>query len=448
MIDVMEEKEVYLAEFSRFEKALGERADAWPHALRTQAIERFAELGFPGPRDEDWKFTPLAPLAEVPFKLAGPPEQRPALADVLGAALDLGAPTRLVFVNGRFAPGLSVTAALPEGVIVGSLAEAMQKRREVVEPHLGRLARHETHPFVALNTAFLQDGAFIRVLKGAVVREPIHLIFVATPTSEPTVTHPRTLIVAEGNCQCTLVQSYAGLSEGAYFTNAVTEVEAGPNAFIDHYKIQREGPAAFHLETLQARLGRGSNFASHALTLGGKWARNESSALLADEGCECTLNGLYLAGGTQHVDHRTVIDHAQPHCASHELYKGILDGKAHAVFNGKIYVRQDAQKTDAKQTNQTLLLSEDAVINTKPQLEIFADDVKCTHGATVGQLSADALFYLRSRGIGAEAARALLTYAFANDVVERIKLDALRRQLEDLLLARQHLPAIPTEEAP
>ncbi|MCI0460506.1 MAG: Fe-S cluster assembly protein SufD, partial [Gemmataceae bacterium] len=347
-----------------------------------------------------------------------------------------------------FAPTLSATGAPPAGVTVGSLADVLARRRDLVEPHLGRLARYETRPFVALNTAFLHDGAFVHVPRGAVVREPIHLIFLATPTNEPAVSYPRTLIVAEGNCQCTLAQSYAGLGEGTYFTNAVTEVETGPNAFIDHYKIQREGPSAFHLETLQVRLGRASNFSSHALTLGGKWARNESGALLADEGCECTLNGLYLAGGTQHVDNRTVIDHAKPHCSSHELYKGILDGKAHAVFNGKIYVRQDAQKTDAKQTNQTLLLSEDAVINTKPQLEIFADDVKCTHGATIGQLSADALFYLRSRGIGSEAARALLTYAFANDVVERIKFDPLRRQLEDFLLARQHLPAVPTEEAP
>jgi Fe-S cluster assembly protein SufD len=246
-----------------------------------------------------------------------------------------------------------------------------------------------------------------------------------------------------------VVQSYLAAEEGVYFTNAITEIVAAENAFIDHYKLQRESTRAFHIETLQVQQDRGSNFSTHNITLGGRLARSEVNAVLGAEGCECTLNGLYLASGTQHVDNRTLIDHAKPHCASHELYKGILDGKAHGVFNGKIFVRTDAQKTDAKQTNQTLLLSDDATINTKPQLEIYADDVKCTHGATVGQLAADALFYLRARGIGLKEARALLTYAFANDIIGRVKLDALRTELEELLLARQHLPSGPTdEEAP
>ncbi|HYT89870.1 MAG TPA: Fe-S cluster assembly protein SufD, partial [Gemmataceae bacterium] len=419
------------------------RVSAWPHALRTAAIERFAEVGFPTSRDEDWKFTSLTPLAEIPFKLASGHELHSFTAEGSSDnALDIAATVRLVFVNGRLAPDLSTPGALPGNVVIGSLAAAMEQHRTLVEPHLTRLARHESHAFTALNTAFLSDGAFIHVGRGVVLREPIELVFLSTAPTEPTVSHPRTLIVAEDNSQLTVVQSYLGTDE-VYFTNAVTEIIAGENAYIDHYKLQRESLKAFHLETLQVRQERGSNFSSHAVTLGAGWARNEIGVTLAGEGCESILNGLYLADGTQHVDNRTTIDHAKPHCASHELYKGILDGKAHGVFNGKIYVREDAQKTDAKQTNQTLLLSEDAVINTKPQLEIFADDVKCTHGATIGQLSTDALFYLRARGIGLEDARSLLTYAFANDVLDRMKLETLRRQLEELLLARQSLSTEP-----
>src|SRR5262249_35960865 len=234
-------------------------------------------------------------------------------------------------------------------------------------------------------------------------------------TGEPAVAHPRSLVVAGTSSQLTLVETYAGRDGEVYFTNAVTEVVAGENAVLDHYKVQRESRAAFHVATTQVRQARSSNFSSHFIGLGGGLVRNEVRALLDAEGCECTVNGLYVAGGRQHADNHTVIDHARPHCASHELYKGILDGHAHGVFNGKIFVREDAQKTDAKQTNQTLLLSDDAVINTKPQLEIYADDVKCTHGATVGQLDAESLFYLRARGIGLDEARSLLIFAFAND---------------------------------
>jgi Fe-S cluster assembly protein SufD len=432
MIDLMEETEVYLAEFSRFEKELGGRASAWPHPLRAQAMERFAELGFPGPRDEDWKFTSLAPLAQIPFKLAADADCDPDLLRSLG--VDRTDAQTVVFCNGKLSPA----RALPTGVVVAQLAGG-EDHRAFLEPYLGQVARSEARPFVALNTAFLGDVALVHVPKNAVIAEPIHLVFVSEASGEPTVSYPRTLVVAEPNSQVTVIQSYLGPAGQVYFTDAVTDVVVGENAHVDHYKVQRESLKAFHLEILGVRQRRGSNFRSHALTFGGGWVRNEAHALFVDEGSECTLNGLYLADDTRHVDNRTVIDHAKAHCASHELYKGILDGKAHGVFNGKIFVREDAQKTDAKQTNQTLLLSEDAVINTKPQLEIFADDVKCTHGATVGQLATDALFYLRARGIGLQEARALLTYAFANDIIERIKVEPLRRGLEDLLLARQHL---------
>jgi Fe-S cluster assembly protein SufD len=267
------------------------------------------------------------------------------------------------------------------------------------------------------------------------VAEPIQLVFLTTPSAEPAVAHPRTLILAGINSQAAIIETFAALEDGVYFTNGVTEIVLGEGAVLDHTKVQRESKNAFHIATQQVHQARASNITSHSIALGGGLVRNDVNVVLDAEGCECTLNGLYLANGRQHIDNHTRIDHARPHCASHELYKGILDGKAHGVFNGKIYVHQDAQKTDAKQTNKTLLLSEDAVINSKPQLEIYADDVKCTHGATIGQLDEEAVFYLRSRGVGQEEARSLLTYAFANDIISRIKVEPIRAGLEQALLA-------------
>jgi Fe-S cluster assembly protein SufD len=444
MQELMSEKDLYLATFEQRERATAAVTPPWLRRLHKAAIARFDELGFPGPRVEDWKFTSVAPLLAVPFKLA-PAAGVAVAAEALAPHLFVGMP-HLVFVNGRFAPQLSALSALPAGVTVGSLAVAVRARPAEVEPYLARFASYDGHPFIALNTGFVQDGAFLSIPRGVVVETPIHLVFLSTAAEEPTVCYPRVLVVAGTSSQLSLVESYLGLHQDVYFTNAVTEIAAGENTVIDHYKLVHESGAAFHVGALQVHLSRSSTFSSHTVTMGGGWVRNEARAVLDGEGGECTLNGLYLASGRQHVDNHTVIDHASPRCASHELYKGILDGQAHGVFHGKIYVRLDAQKTDAKQTNQTLLLSEDAVIDTKPQLEIFADDVKCTHGATVGQLDADALFYLRARGIGLDAARALLTYAFANDVVQRIKVGAIRARLEESLLARQQLPLGPAEE--
>jgi Fe-S cluster assembly protein SufD len=447
MTAVMEEKDLYLATFAELVQQLKESPRSALHRLRQAAIERFEVLGFPGREDEEWRFTNLAPLTRTRFQ----PAERHALsaAEVERLVLPAGDCTRLVFVNGFLAPELSSLAELPAGAVVGSLAEALRTHPEKVEPHLARHALYEEHAFIALNTAFLQDGAFVFVPPGQTIAAPIHLLFVSIAGAEPAVSHPRSLILAGEHSQVRLIESYVGPDGGVTFTNAVTEVVAGPNAVVDHYKVQRESKAAFHVATLHVRQERRSTFSNHAITLGGALVRNEINALLDDEGCECTVNGLYLAGGRQLIDNHTVIDHARPHCNSHELYKGILDGQAQGVFNGKIWVRPDAQKTDAKQTNQTLLLSEEATINTKPQLEIYADDVKCTHGATVGQLDADSLFYLRSRGIALEEARSLLTYAFANDVVGRIKIEPLRAALEEILLSSQHLTAAPAlEETP
>ncbi|HZO88657.1 MAG TPA: Fe-S cluster assembly protein SufD [Chthonomonadaceae bacterium] len=433
MIGTIETKDTYLADFARREREAAGRAPAWLTALRQEAIARFGELGFPTRHHEEWRFTNIAPLLEVPFHPA-PAEPERLMLERLRAFTFPGLDCcQLVFVNGRYAPELSTFGYLPEGVQVLSLAEALEAEPEAVGAHLARYAEFEQQAFTALNTAFLEDGAFVSLPRGVIVERPIHLLYVSTAPEKPTVSYPRTLFIAGENSQATLIESYAGWDGEVYFTNAVTEIVLGENAVVDHYKVLRESLQAFHIADMRVHLERTSNFASHSITLGGALVRNEVYARLNGEGGECTLNGLYLANGRRLVDNHTAIDHAMPNCTSHEVYKGILDDRAHGVFNGKIFVRPDAQKTDAKQTNKTLLLSEDAQINTKPQLEIFADDVRCTHGATVGQLDEDALFYMRSRGIGEEQARNILTFAFASEIISRIKVEPVRAQLEQAL---------------
>ncbi len=412
--------------------------------LRRRAFERFTALGIPTTRDEAWRFTNVAPIANTAFTLATPAERAAAAAHVAPhATTGVGAGQALLFVNGSHVAPASDVSALPAGVEVTSLADALAADaggapRQAVEAHLASGAGIENEGFTALNTALLRDGAVVHVPANTVVEQPIQLLFVTSPPpgGAPVMTHPRVLVVVGENAQVRLVESYGGGGESAYLTNAVTEVVAGPGAVVDHYKTVRESPAAYHIASMHVRLGRAASFSSHAVTLEGAIVRNDAQALLDGEGIECTLNGLYLASGRRLVDNHTTIHHAQPHCSSHELYKGILNGAARAVFNGKIIVAIDAQKTDAKQSNKALLLSEDAQINTKPELEIFADDVKCTHGATVGQLDEDALFYLRARGLGLEQARNVLVHAFACDLLNRIAIAPIREQLEDLLLAQ------------
>jgi Fe-S cluster assembly protein SufD len=397
--------DAYLAGFDSFEKGLARDRLA---RLRRAAIGRFAKLGFPTLKDEEWRFTNLTPLTRVPFEPAPVNRHRP--------------------------PFRRQGQPLPDGVIVCSLAEALDRRPELVEPHLARLADYQHHAFTALNTSFLRDGAFVYVPAGRVAEEPIYLGFVTTAADRPLAWHRRCMIVVGPGSRASVVESYDG-SGGVYFTNAVTEAVVAEDAVLDHYRVQREDKEAFHVATVQVRQEKGSRYTSHAVGVGGALARTDLNVVLDGEGCECTLNGLYMAASDQLIDHHTRIDHAEPRCTSHELYKGILDGRARGVFNGKIYVQPDAQQTDARQTSRTLLLSDDAVIDAKPQLEIYADDVKCTHGATIGQLDEEQLFYLRTRGIGREAARGLLTYAFANEVLGRIPIDPLREELEGLLFA-------------
>jgi len=431
----------YLRDFTGTDSGSDAPGPVWLRGLRAAAAERFAAIGFPTRRDEEWRFTNVAPIVETPFTLASEAQSRLTVEGLRPFTYEGMGGTQLVFVNGHFHADLS-SPAFPQGVVVSSLASAMAAYPDLVRSHLGRYAQFDTQTFVALNTAALEDGAFVHIKRGVVVDEPIHLLFVSTPSAGPTVSHPRTLIIAEENCQATIVESYSGAVDQVYFTNAVTEVVAAENSVLDHYKVQRESVKAYHVATMQLQLARSANFSSHSIALGGLLVRNDANAYLGGEGIECTLNGVYLGNDRQVIDNHTAIDHAMPRCNSHEVYKGILDGHSRGIFNGKIYVRQDAQKTDAKQTNQTLLLSPTAQIDTKPQLEIFADDVKCTHGATIGQLSDEALFYLRARGIPQDQARALLTYAFAGDIVSRIKVDAIRAQLDQVLLADRGLEGV------
>jgi Fe-S cluster assembly protein SufD len=405
-------------------------------------------MGFPTLEDEDWKYTSVAPIAKSEFRLANG-SRLPGLSVDQLQRITFGEMecSYLVFLNGTFLPEVSRLRPLPEGVRVGSLAQALQAEPGRVQPYLARHASYDRQSFVALNTAFLRDGAFVHVSRRKVVEEPIHLIFVTDGNGSATVSHPRNLILADEGSQVAVVESYVSLKESSYLTNAVTEVIASDGAVVEHCKLQRESERAYHVATVQAHLSRSARFASHSISLGGGLVRNDVNMVLDGEGIECVLNGLYLAQGSQHIDNHTFIDHAKPHCASREFYKGVLSGRSHGVFNGKILVRKDAQKTDAKQTNKNLLLSEEALVDTKPQLEIYADDVRCTHGATIGQLDEDALFYLRSRGLGHEDARSLLIHAFASDLIGRIPVKPVRTGLECLLMTR--LPVgIEHREAP
>ncbi|HEV8581753.1 MAG TPA: Fe-S cluster assembly protein SufD [Thermoanaerobaculia bacterium] len=419
----------FLAELERFQREAG--GPAAVQALRRLAGERFAALGFPNSRQEEWRQTNVAPIAQGTFHR---PESDPEAVAPEQIVPYVFPAAQLVFVDGRFSARLSALGELPAGVIVTSLAQALEQTPEKVEPWLGQLARFDNHPFVALNTAFLRDGAFVWVPPGAAAG-PIHLLFLSSSDNgRATVSFPRNLIVTGESSQLTLVETYTGT--GAYFNCPVTELAVGTNSVVDHYKVQRESRDAFHMATFQVLGSRDCVPSSHSISLGGALVRNDVNAVLDGEGIDCILNGLYLLDGSQFVDNHMRVEHAKPHCASHELYKGVLDGKSRSIFNGLIHVHKGAQKTDAKQSNRNLLLSREAVANSNPQLEIYADDVKCTHGSTVGQLDDDAVFYLRSRGIGAEAARSLLTYAFASDIVERIKVEPVRRDLEEFLFAR------------
>jgi Fe-S cluster assembly protein SufD len=430
--------EAYLREFESFAGAATAEGPEWLEPIRRAAMDRFAATGFPSARDEEWRFTPVTPIAQTSWRPVGVggtgDVAREQLAPFVFGQAEW---CTLVFVNGEYAPGLSSAGSMPEGVLATSLADALRNGGDLLQRHLARYARIEANPFTALNTAFLRDGGLIHVPAGVNLPRPINLVFVTTADAAGVVIHPRNLIVVERNARASVVESYVTLAPGArYWTNPVTEVWTGPNSWVEHTRIQRESEAAYHLATTEVEVARDSHYRSFSMAMGASLARHNLNARLADQYSEALLYGLYITHGEQVVDTHTVLYHDHPNCRSWEVYKGILEDRSHAVFNGKVFVKPEAQKTDAKQTNRNLVLSDHAKVDTKPQLEIFADDVKCTHGATVGRLDDAALFYARSRGVPQDAAERLLTYAFAAEVIEEVALEPVRNELDRLVLER------------
>ncbi|QAT82697.1 FeS assembly protein SufD [Corallococcus coralloides] len=414
-------------------RAFQARADdpSWLQALREEGLSQFQARGLPTAKDEEWKYTPVATLSSHPFQ---PVRDVSAGEDVAQAVARLALPgPRLVFVDGRFVPALSVLSGLPRGVVLKPLSQALREDGALLQETLGQRARPSAHAFTSLNAALLEEGALLTLAPRALSEVPVQLLFLARGGDGPVLASPRIVVVAGEGSEATLVETYAGLGSGATFTNAVTEVSLGDNASLRHFKLQAEGDTALHLGGLYSRQGRDSRFQSHAFSFGGALARNEVHAAFAGEGGECVLNGLFVGRGTQHLDNRTDLDHAVPHCSSRELYKGVLDDRARGTFHGKIRVREDAQKTDASQQSRNLLLSEGAQVDARPQLEIFADDVKCAHGTAVGRLDDNALFYLRSRGIPKVDAERMLTQAFASELVRAVPEGPVRARVEALL---------------
>lgn len=419
----------YLRQFEALPECLGEEP-AYLRAAREHGLERFSRLGFPNHRDEEYKYSSLAHLGRQELTLAGHTEAKVPAEALEQVAFEAMAGPRMVFVNGSYRAELSDTVQVPEGVVF----DRILNERAGLEGLLGALANVDNHALGAANTAFHTDGAVVLVPPRVRVEAPLQVVFVTAADAPDTMTHPRVVIQAGRESQVTVVESYVGLGAEPYWTNSVAEIRVGDNAQVDHIVLNEQQTTATHTGLIEARLGRDSRYRSHSICFGGSLVRNDIQARLEGEGGEATLNGLFAEKGKQHVDHHTVLDHKVPHCNSHQLYKGILDGKSTGVFNGKIIVRKDAQKTDAIQSNKNLLLSRNADINTKPQLEIDANDVRCTHGATVGQIDADAEYYLRARGIGKEQARSMLTYAFAADMLEQIEVPSIREHYEQRLL--------------
>ena len=405
-------------------------------ALRQQAIADFDRLGYPTTADEAWKSVNPSALIRTDFEPAAPVPLADAELDPF-IYPDLQA-IRLVFVNGHYAPERA--SDIPEGITIANLADVYD--HPLVKAHLGKLAQTADLAFTALNTAFMRDGVFIHVQPNVTIEAPVHILFITTGSEIPTISHPRNLIIADENSQLSLVETYAGIGPETYLTNAVTEIIARDNASVNCIRLELQGTAGLHVANFQAQLGRSSRMTFHDFTLGGAFVRNDVSAYLRGEGSEATVNGFYALEGSQQVDNYTLLEHAEPHCPSHELYKGILGGSSRAIFRGKIHVHQKAQHTDAYQQNENILLSDNARVNTKPQLEIYADEVKCSHGATIGQLDENALFYLQARGIPKAEAKRILLRAFADDIIGRVTLVPVRSHLSDLIDTRlEHIDA-------
>jgi Fe-S cluster assembly protein SufD len=410
---------------------------AWLNERRGLALERANALSVPTTRDEEWRFTDITPLTRMRFRspVTCP---RPAMSEASRFIVP-EATVHLTFVDGAFAPELSAASGLPYGVVAAPLSAVLATHEAVIEPHLARHARFDRDLFAALNTAHLRDGAFVWIAKNQKCPTPVQLLFISTQPE--CVAYPRALIVVEAGAECTVVEDYVALTESAYFTNAVTEVAVGASARVEHVKLQREAQAAFHIANCSVALAHDASYFSSTVTLGARISRHNLVAVQQGEGTSCRIDGLALISGRQLADTHSTIDHAQPNGRSRQLHKCIVDGAAHAVFNGRILVRPGAQLTDSAQESRNLLLSPKASVDAKPQLEIFADDVKCAHGATVGQLDAEQVFYLKSRGLSEARARSLLTYAFGAELIDRIPVASLVESLERTVLERTHAGA-------
>lgn len=426
----------YLSEHTSLKGSLPGSDLAWLNESRDQALQQFSSLGFPTLRNEDWKYTSIRPIEKRQFKLAQEVDHTVDAATINQYLCKDMACHLMVFVDGRFSAPLSNFGDLPAGVKIKDLATALKEDSEILKTHLCSVADSNRNGFAAMNMAFMRDGAYIELDKNTAVELPIHLMFLSTGQHEEVTSQSRILIVAGEGSQAKFIESYHSLKDSVYFNNVTTEIKVGPNANIEHYKVQQESVKAFHIATLQVDQQRDSTFTSHSISLGAQLARNDINVWMGAEGCTSNLYGLYVANGRQHTDFHTRVDHAQPHCNSNEFYKGILDGHSRAVFNGQVYVHPDAQKSAAQQSNNNLLLSKNAEVDTKPQLEIYADDVTAAHGATVGQLDENMMFYLRSRGIDYNSAHALLVYGFAHSVIEKMSLAPLRKHLEGVLVSR------------
>jgi Fe-S cluster assembly protein SufD len=426
---------VYGDEFRRVQHTLPGAQLPWLRMLRTSAMENFMDQGFPDTRLEEWKYTDLRGMTRHHFTAA------PTAARAINATALQGWPLidrtahRLVFVDGRFVAELSPPCTGMKGVTITSLAAALDNEPHTLEDWLGRNTDTAVPGFNALNTAFMSDGACIHLAPGIELEQPVHLLFIATGRPD-TLATLRNLVVAGTGSKAVILESYLALNDAPYLTNTVTEIITGEAAEIEHYKLEQESESAYHMAGIHVRQQRDSRFTSHNIALGGRLARNDLQVSLEGTGADCTLNGLHHTRGRQHVDNHTRIDHHSPQASSREGYRGVLDGRSRTVFNGRIVVHQDAQKTVAQQSNHNLLLSEDAEADAKPQLEIYADDVQCAHGCTVGQLDEEAVFYLRSRALDEATARAFLIHAFAANVLERIRIEPLRHYLEAQLTRR------------
>ena len=438
MAQVLKTEERYLSDFRAFEQILPADGPAWIHDLRRKGLARFSELGLPTARrgNEKWKYTNVAPIAKNTFQYPFEIKSDRAIASATRRLAPWDESwTNMVFIDGHYSEALSTSPAGANGARVANLADAIVLDRDMVEAHLAQHASVDDG-FTALNTAFLRDGAFIHVPENDELQAPVHLIYVTSDRTQPIVSYPRSLVVAAQNSKATIIESYVNLSRACNFTNAVTEIVVNDGANIEHYRLLSESPDAFHVGATRVYQGRDSTFSSFSFASGGALARNDFHVLLDAPGSSCSLKGLYTTSGTEHIDNYINIDHAKRETTSRLYYKGILDGKSRAVFGGTVLVRRDAQKADAQQSDKNLILSEDAEVDSKPSLLIYADDVKCSHGATAGHLAEDAIFYMRSRGLDKETANTLLIRAFASEIIDAVRVDALRAYLDGVFASR------------